>query len=232
MNLQVPPQVTRRSRGPINREALRSLQQTSTYWKSDIERFAHQVSRRPSTLDSAKDTISVNGRSLSSYFDAAKLVSLMSTLKFAVEKIPEFESLLEDVIGILTLLAAMSTEFVHWLTGNDAENAWKNLVKDAGLLVEKAGDSYQRHQEIYDSIFSMLCDLLPPGYGFWIKLAATLLVRVWPHRHSIAKWVASNWKQIAVGVGIVAAIIGIGALALGAFAGYKSQSKSKSDDEK
>ena len=229
MNLQVPPQVTRRSRGSINREALRSLQQTSTYWKSDIERFAHQASRRPSTLDSAKDTISVNGESLSSYFDADKLVSLMSTLKFVKEKIPEFKPLMEDVIGITALLAAMSTDFVHCLKGNDAEAAWRKLVVDGRLLVEKAGDSYQKHKEIYDKILSRLRNLIPPEFGFWVDLAAAVVVGVWNNRHSIAVWIAGNWKQIAAGLGIVAAIIGIGALALGAFAGSNSQSKSKSD---
>ena len=227
MNLQVSPNIRRSRHGSVNHEALRSLRETSSAWKSCIEGFSDEVLQRPSSLDSAKDNICVNGRSLSSYFDANKLDSLMSTLRFATEVIPGCKSLLQDVIGIVALLATMSTDFAFWLKGDNAEESWQKLTSDAALLVKKAKTCYSDHKEIFDSIYSLLCKLIPAEFRFWIQLAARLFVYVWPHRHSIATWIASHWKEIAVGLAIAAGIIGLGAIVIGAIVAAKSQSSSR-----
>ena len=200
-------------------EVLSNLRSLSDSWRQSIESYAENIIKAPPMLNSAPDNINIDGRPLRSFFDQEELTDFIFTLTSAMNMSQDAKSLIEDVIGIVCLAATMCSNFVSWFQGDDAEASWQQLAKDAGLLVERATETYNRHQKIYDMIFTKLCSLIGPEFLFCIKLAAALFSFIWNRRQSIAKWIAEHWKEVAVGAG--AALLGAAVLGLGAYALYK-----------
>lgn len=147
-----------------------------------------------SFLDSLFDKIYINNKNLHKCSDPTVMTNRMDVLTVTVS-VADAKPMLQDVIGIISLLAITCNGLIGLFTREDAGKSWQKLLQDSEseLLVKKVQIIYSRTADIYQQIFGVLCQLVEPKLQFCVKCATTIFTaHIWPNKHSIARWIARN----------------------------------------